>query len=207
MPAQMTPTAWGQGLKNALLCGLGVLVFWGAIAAAISLIFDQALFDSFGLAFAVLWSLIWLAFLGTWLYGRTAAGGVLLDCGPHPTWYLFLMQAVLFLILGLAGGLAASSVSRVFGIAGPIFGVSFAAYWFILATGRLQVREKGIWTYWSLLRWGKIGSYHWASDSNLLVRPKGPFWWFRGALPVPPEHKQAVEEFLAKHCPAQVVGA
>ncbi len=196
MPAQMTPTAWGQGLKNALICGIGVLAVWCAIAAAISLILHRPIFDCFGVAFAVLWGVILLAFLATWLYGRTAAGGVLLDCGPHPTWRLFLMQAVLFLIV-------ASSVSSVFGIAGPVFGVSFAAYWLIMATGRLQIRENGIWQYWSLLRWGKIGSYYWASDSTLLVRGKGFFTWLQGALPVPPEHKQAVEEFLALHCPAR----
>ncbi|HVC92842.1 MAG TPA: hypothetical protein VND64_04080 [Pirellulales bacterium] len=87
-----------------------------------------------------------------------------------------------------------------FVIGGTVFGITFAVYWLIMATGRLQIRENGIWQYWSLLKWGKIGSFHWASDSTLLMRAKGPLSWFQGALPVPPEHKQAVEEFLAKRC-------
>jgi len=202
MPAQMTLTAWGQGIKNALICGMGFLVSWCAIAAAISLIFDQPRVESSCLAFAGLWSLVWLAFLISWLHGRSVAGDVLLDCGPHPTRYLFLMQAILFLFLGLTGGLVASwPVSRVFVIGGTVFGITFAVYWLIMATGRLQIRENGIWQYWSLLKWGKIGSFHWASDSTLLMRAKGPLSWFQGALPVPPEHKQAVDEFLAKRSP------
>lgn len=206
MPAHMTPTAWGQGFKNALICGIGFLVFWCAIGAAISLIFDQPRVESFGFAFAVFWGFIFLAFLATWFYGWTVAGPVLLDCGPHPTRSLFLMEAVFFLILGLAGGLATTSVATVFGIAGPVFGVSFAAYWLIMATGRLQVCENGIWQYWSLLRWEKIGSYHWANDSTLLLRPKS-FFGLQGALPVPPEHRQAVSELLAARCAARSVDA
>jgi len=79
----------------------------------------------------------------------------------------------------------------------------FAACWLIIATGRLQVLEKGIWQYWRLLRWGKIGSYRWANDSTLVVEAKGPLSLLQGPLPFPPEHKQAVDELLTEHCPAQ----
>jgi len=201
----MTPTAWSQGLKNAALCGTGVLLLWCASTAAISLIFHQPLFDSLKFAFAAVWSLAWLVFLVTWFRGRMAAGVVLLDCGPHPVWWLFLTEAILFLFLGLTGSFAPLSVPRANAIAGPALTVSFTVYWLIMATGRLQVRESGIWQYWSLLRWGKIASYEWANDSTLLVRTKGPFSWFRGALPIPPEHKQAVEDFLTNRCPTQAL--
>jgi hypothetical protein len=213
MPAQMTPTAWGQGVKNALVCGIAMLVVWCIITAAVVLIFKQPIFRSFGVSGAALCGLALLVFLGAWLYGRSAGGRVLLDCGPHPTRNLFLLNAVLFLILGLMNGLEfilrlidageATSVSSLFGVGWPVILISFVPYWLIMASGRLQVRESGIWQYWSLLRWGKIGSYHWANDATLLVRGKGFFSWFQGALPVPPEHKQAVEELLAQHCPAQ----
>jgi hypothetical protein len=80
----MTPTARRQGLKNAVVCGIGLLVACCLIAAAIWLIFDQPLVDSFGLGVAVLGVFSWLVFLGTWLYGQVIAGRVLLDCGPQP---------------------------------------------------------------------------------------------------------------------------
>jgi hypothetical protein len=127
---------------------------------------------------------------------------------------------VLFPIVGLNVGLGSQATFKGFaklglqqpplaesfvGIAAPLFGVSFAVFYLIMATGRLQIRENGIWHYWGLLRWDKIGSYQWAADSTM--RAKGPLSkrLFQGALPVPPEHRQAVEEFLAKHCPAQAI--
>src|ERR1700722_19292976 len=174
MQPRMTATAWAQGAKNALICGVGVLLVLSAIAVVLWRVSGQGILYSFGLALAALWCPTFLVFLGTWLYGRNSGGRVLLDCGPHPTRVLFLVNAGLWLILGLTSGLALASVSQMFSIAGPVFGVSATAYALILATGRLQVQERGIWQYWSLLRWGKIGSYGWASDSTLLLRAKGP---------------------------------
>jgi hypothetical protein len=204
MPARMTATAWAQGAKNALICGVGVLFVWLVIVVLIWWIFDQSVFGSFWLAFVAIWCLIFPVFLGTWLYGRNSGGPVLLDCGPHPTRVLFLVNALLFPFVGLTIGLADTSFLSRFSIAGPIFVVSFAMYWLIMATGRLQIRENGIWAYWALLRWGKIGSYHWASDSTLTVQAKGRLSsLLEGALPVPLEHKQAVDEFLVERCPDQ----
>lgn len=203
MPAQMTPTAWGQGVKNALICGFGVLAAWFTITAFFAVNFQLPLLHSIGVAFAALCGLVLVVFLGTWIYGRNAAGRVLLDCGTHPTKILFLINAAIFPILGVVVGLNTTSLSWTFGIAGPVLGVSFGVFYLIMATGRLQVRENGIWAYWGLLPWGKVGSYQWANDGTLLVRRKGPLALMQGALPVPPEHKQAVEELLAKHVPAQ----
>jgi len=116
------------------------------------------------------------------------------------------------LMAGLTAGFIATSVPKFFfGIADPVFGMftvcpvfgMLAACYLIMATGRLQVREKGIWQYWRLLRWGKIGSYRWANDRILVVEAKGPLSLLQGALRFPPEQKQAVDELLTKHRPAQ----
>jgi hypothetical protein len=93
--------------------------------------------------------------------------------------------------------------TALFDLGWPVIMISFVPYWLIMAGGRLQVRENGIWQYWALLRWGRIRSYRWAKDSTLVVMPKGTLALFRAVLPVPPEHRQAVEEFLAKRCSAQ----
>ena len=216
MPAQMTPTAWSQGAKNALIMGIPVVVVWFIIAAAIVLIFKQPIIRSLSVAVGAIAVLAVLVFLGTWLYGRSVGGRVLLDCGPHPTRGLFLLEAAIFLGMGLLFGMEfivksidtpeANSPSSWFGIVLPAIMIAFVPYWLIMASGRLRVREGGIWQYWGLLRWEKIGFYRWANDATLLVRAKGFLSFFQGALPVPPEQKQAVEELLAKHCPAAAHG-
>jgi hypothetical protein len=186
-----------------LICGARLLTLSCAGAAVISLVFGQPFGDAFWTAWAILGGFSLLAFAGYWLLGRWAAGGVPLDCGPHPARWLFLLEAFLFLALGLSGAPGCVLARKTHAAAGPLAEILFGLLWLIFATGRLQVREGGIWQYWSLLRWEKIGSYQWASDSTLLVRAKGPFSWCRGALPFPTEHKHAVQEFLAEHCPIQ----
>jgi len=198
----MTPTAWGQGATNALICGLGILVFCCVMAAPVSLISGQPFFDSFGLALKVFWAFTLLGFLGTWLHDRADAGRVLLDCGPPPMRNLHFFNAGLLLILAWMEGVASAPLSSAFAISGPMFELSFAGFCLILATGRVQVRENGIWWNSSLLRWAKISSYHWADDSTLVVRQRGPLAFFKGALPFPPEHRQAIEKFMAERCRA-----
>jgi hypothetical protein len=93
MPAQMTPTAWGQGLKNALIAGLALFVVGCIITAPAVLIFKQPILRSCSISGTTLFGLVLLVALGTWLYARSAAGPVLLDCGPHPMRNLFLLNA------------------------------------------------------------------------------------------------------------------
>ena len=111
VPARMTLTAYGQGIKNALVCGAALLAVWLLTAGATSLVADKPIQEgAFGwLAFGLLWGLALLWFLATWLYGRQAGGQVLLDCGPHPTRTLFLFMAFIFLFTGITG-LSASKI-------------------------------------------------------------------------------------------------
>ncbi len=198
MPAQLTSTARRQGLKNALICGIGALVVWLAVTAALSLLPGRKFLDSMMLSFALLWVVTFLGFLGTWLYGLSTRGRVLLDCGPIPHRRIFLMMGVLWLLAPLGGGLAATPASQLLIAATPVFAVSFAAYWFIAATGRLQVRENGLWFYSGLLRWRKIEHYRWAPDSTLMLTATLPFS-LRGAVPVPPEHREHFDALLTQH--------
>ncbi len=201
MPARMTSTALRRGATNALICLVIFFAFWLLVAEVVSVLSHLSLADSCWFAFAILWGLIFLLFLGTWLYGLNAGGTVLLDCGPHPTRVLFLIEAALFTVMGLSGGLALGSLSYSFALVSPVFGITFGVYWLIMATGRLQIREGGIWQYWALLRWDKIESLQWSGDFTLLVKAQSRFPFLsRGALPIPPEQKQAINELLQKHC-------
>ena len=200
MPARMTATAYGQGVKNALVCGAGLLSVCALGGVAIWLITGRPFRESFGIAFGVILVLVFAWVFVAWCYDRNSGGEVLLDCGPHPTRKLFLLNAVIFLVIGVTSGLAASSLSKIFAVGGPVFGITFALYWVVLATGRLQVREAGIWTYWGLMRWEKIGSYDWGKDSTLFLRGKG---WLatllRGALPVAPQQRAMFEWLLQRN--------
>jgi hypothetical protein len=218
MLAQMTPTARRQGRKNAMIFLIASLVVWCVITAAVVLIFHQSIFRAFGVSGLALGGVAMLVFYGTWLYGRSAGGRVALDCGPHPTRTMFLAMAVLISIsvlsMGLIDGLEfigrwideeATSTSSFFSIGAFVFLMLTVPFDLIMASGRLQVRENGIWPYCGLVRWNKIVSYSWANDGTLLIRARKSFFsWTGGTLPVsvPPERKQAVEELLAKHCPA-----
>ncbi|MCF6284010.1 MAG: DUF5673 domain-containing protein [Candidatus Hydrogenedentes bacterium] len=71
-----------------------------------------------------------------------------------------------------------------------------------MALGRLQIREKGLWQHWSLLKWQKIESYEWKGESDciLMIQAKTIFPFLgRGALPIPIEQKAAVEKLLQAH--------
>ncbi len=202
MPARMTATAWRRGTINALLCMSIFLVIWSLVAKLISTVLRTSLNESLLLAWVILWCPIFLLFVGTWLHGLRTGGRVLLDCGPHPTWFLFLANAVLFMAMGLFGTLLGSSIPKSLAVAGPVLGVSFGVFWLIMASGRLQIREGGLWQYCGLLRWDKIEWCRWGGDATLVLKAKNPIPFLgRGALPIPPEDKQAINEQLQKLCP------
>jgi hypothetical protein len=200
MPAKMTSTIWDRGFRNMLICGVGVVVSYAVIMAFVVSFFHKSAGDAHYIAAAVVCAFAFLAFLAGWIYGRATAGPVLLDCGPHPIRWLFLVQAVILPFMGGMGWYSGKSAAAGFAVSGPVFFASFAAFSLVLATGRLQIRENGIWQYWSLLRWGRIDSCEWAEDSTLLVKARGFLALPQGALPVPPEHRQAVAELLAGRC-------
>lgn len=197
---RMTSTAWRQGLENALICGVGALLTWLAFAFIISLVLSQSISASFRPAFLSMWGLAFFGFIGSWIYGRCVRGRILLDCGPHPKRWLFVCYVVLFAFIGFRTASTATSAPDGFSIAGLPLVSSFGVYWLIIAFGRLQVSEHGIWLYWGMLSWSKVGSYQWADDSTLLLSTRGRLSFLRGALPVAPEHRQAVDDLLARYC-------
>ena len=197
------------------------------IIAALRWIFDQTFSDSVLIAAVVVFGLLLLlllSILGGWLYNRTVAGRFLLDCGPFPMRKGLLVMVASNLLMGLtcgAGLILIPGVPKI-GLAGPAIWIALAAFPLIKACGRLQVRDNGIWAYSCLIPWGNIGSRQWTSDSMLLLARKGSLSFLRWTflrwrlldlsreyrqsvdvlLPVPPEHRQSVEELLAKRCSA-----
>jgi hypothetical protein len=119
----MTATAWRRGATNALICSSILLVSWLLVAKLISSVSNYSFSESFWLAWACLWGLTFVLFLGTWFYGLNVGGRILLDCGPHPTRFLFLINAALFLATGFGGTFVGISFSRSIAIASPVLGI------------------------------------------------------------------------------------
>ncbi len=195
---RMTQASWKRGVMNAAIAA--VLMY--GLVALVTIGFSKALqwnvwtlvFGSFG----IIWILACIGMFISWLVGRKAAGAVLLDCGPHPAKKLFLSLAVFWIFLSVLSSFVQ------YGEAQMIFnawGMSFGCYWLFMSTGRLQIRENGIWQYWSLLRWEKIKSYHWRgkTDATLMIQTKAYFSFMgRGAVPVAIEQKDAVDDLLTE---------
>lgn len=84
-PARMTATAYGQGLKNALVCGTGLLIVWLLGGVAIRFGTGKPVRESFGIAFAPIWAVVFLWFFGAWLYYVCVVLGSLGHGSPSDT--------------------------------------------------------------------------------------------------------------------------
>ncbi len=191
MKTRMTITAYLQGVANMLVIGVCVFGAWLTIRWLVSLISGRTLAESGGIAFAIFWIGCMVALVGGWIYGRSRRGALLLDCGSHPTRWLFLVMAAIFFIAGVTGSIVNFNDSM--GRWGTLFALSFSAYWILMGTGRLGIHEHGVWTYWGLMRWKRVKGYYWADDGTLIVKTSGPLsYLLHGAIPVPVE---CVDEF------------
>lgn len=202
MPTRMTETAWRQGAKNALIVVPLFLIASVLLQQILVSIYRENPAEANRDAFAVLGGFVLVIALATWIYGRSIAGRLLLDCGPNPGQKGNFILAILMLGVTLWHSRSCSpiSLSAVFNLNGLWFPASLAAFFLVAAFGRLQVRENGIMQYWTLLKWSKIASYRWTDDCTLLLTKRRRLS-LRVALSVPPEQKQAVDELLVKFCP------
>jgi len=199
-----------QGRNNALVCLVGVVLVTAGITLAIRHLLEWPLGQSVFAALGLLSAFFFVVFFGAWFRSRSIAGPVVLDCGEHPTKGLFLFNAIMwsiFAVFAVVPVLVAAFGGKN-GLLNPIlialWLTAFALYWFIMAFGRLQILENGIWQYAELLRWDRIEAYDWQGDQNrtLMVRTKTKMPFFgRGALPVPLEHRNAVDDLLRKYVP------
>jgi hypothetical protein len=188
----MTPTAWHRGAANLLVCIAILAIGSLLLGLLISALFHRSLGESCRLACVFLTSLGMILSLVLWVLGLHAAGRVLLDCGPHPRRTLWLVDAAVSLALGLWG----------WTLFGPIF-IPCAVISTILASGRLQIRESGIWLYWGLARWGKIEFCRVTEESTIVIKMKRhlPFL-VRGSAPptLPAGQRESVIRLLQEHC-------
>lgn len=188
MFAGMTTNAWRTWLIDALLLVLGLCAAWGVITLAVALVTEQPLGASSARAGDLLWWCLLLYIAGSWLYGRLTAGRLLLDCGPSSA-RPFALLAAAFYIFGALWNLFTMGDEI-------LWDMSFGAFILLLAFGRLQIRENGIWEYLTLLRWRKVVSYAWPNDATLVLQMKGLLRPSQTLVPVPLEKQAEIDALL-----------
>jgi hypothetical protein len=196
------PRYWLRVLAFVFALIAGLLAYLALVAAGVSLIFNRDFGESFKgvLLFVEFVCLLALLFaLGIWMSKLRGRGRVLIDFGPDRMRKFFLAVGILCLFAAILGGVSAAlnSSERWSMVFLPPLQLALAVQFLVRSRGRVQITENGIWQNLNLLCWEQIGSYHWVHDSTLVaVNGKGPVTL---KLPVPPEHKRAVEEILTQH--------
>ena len=201
MIAEMSAAARRQAITNALVvCSLGFAVT-GLAALGFAVTLGRSWIESllFGLALVV--GISYLLGLRSWLRGRRRAGGVLLDCGPHPSRRSSLINAASFFVSGVVLSLISLSSSGIMNILG-LFVMLHAIIMALIALRHFQLREHGLWSGMGLLPWDKIESFWWDGDWTLMMTTKGSRWLFKkGAYLVRPDLREAVDRLLRARVP------
>jgi hypothetical protein len=145
----------------------------------------------------LLWVFCVVRFVGRGLRDRCTRGAILLDCGRYPGRIPLVAALLLFLAYVLYHDLG-SRRSDLLWWWSPLLLAALALLAFSTVLGRLLVYENGIWYYSTLIRWNRIRCYRWIEGSKLLITGTEVLSTYEVA--VPPEHRQAVDDFLAQYC-------
>lgn len=201
MSARMSFSVWQQGFVGAAACVFGVAVFWLGASLLIPLVSDGSSAMTLAVGCALLWGALFLAFFIGWLHEWNASGNLLVDCGLHPAWGVFVLNAGVFLLVALSGCYTATAFSPIHGLAGCLFGTSIAIYWIIMASGRLQLRETGLWAYWGLVPWTQIEHFYWESDRMLVLHVRSRVSRLhQGRIPVPADDRPVIDQLIRQCC-------
>ncbi len=138
---------------------------------------------------------------------KKVAGAILMDCGRMKTsGFAFLYFAIVPLLIVIMTCVDFNTMPWYYWALGAILCMPMAIYFLSIITGHLQVRTNGIWHYIGFLPWHEIESWGWTgeSESTLLIVKNGR-WPFsrRGALHVPNDMKEQVDEYLRQYCVAR----
>jgi hypothetical protein len=92
---------------------------------------------------------LWLVLASTIAYQRRSSGTVLMDFGRQPMFKMQMVFALLMIALAIASAINGDSLTQTFAYS------ALAVWFFVVARGRLQVRDRGIMNN-GLLSWNRI---------------------------------------------------
>ena len=150
------------------------------------------------------------AFIFTWLRHKKQAGSVLVDLGRTKLQKGLLFGGGCFVVSSI--GSVVTSFLDAEGVLG-IKEVSFGLLWlfsgvvmFLQGLSHLEIRKGGIFYLGNFFKWEKIESHVWEGENGLtltlLVRKLLPFGRTL-SLPIPANHKEAVENLLERYVPSE----
>src|SRR4029077_8963171 len=109
--------------------------------------------------FWLILGLVWLG-LAIWpVHQRRASGPILMDLGPSPLFKLYLACGLSMAVVAILSALNPNSRAQAFGY------VTWAAWFFVMARGRFEIRDRGVMSG-GLLPWHRI-SRCFATDNNV----------------------------------------
>ena len=203
MSPPMTSETWRSGSRSLAIVVLGAGFLIGPLALCLSLALDSPLFLTLLFLFAVGSTLCYVAYLIVTIRNRVRAGRVLLDCGPTSMRWLYWLTGAMFLTYGTVKILGFNTDGEdplEFWI--HVWFIIFSSFHFVMALGRLQVRDQGIWQHGQLIKWGRFESYDWTGDRGCTLTYQYKSWLpflGEGAVAFRPEHQQAVDDLLEAH--------
>ena len=187
---------WPNLILAVVAMGATLAVWWGFHAYGIDIFRPRTRAND--VFFIVMGSGIWMG-LGIQVWQRRRAGELLLDLAPAAARNLWRCVAVLC-IVGAIPLLTDRTPSVLWQ---AVFRIGLGCNLIFWASGRLQVRERGILTPMGLLRWEKIRSHVWKNSCTMRLAIRSYVPWVREVdLQVPVEHVPEMDRFFASHLAA-----
>jgi len=116
---------------------------------------------------------VWLVLIVTWLWSKMQAGSLLLVLGQQNKVMMLVGIATVLMVIPIF--ILGQSPDRfIYGYYNLVSGI----YLLLYSLSSLEIREKGIWSHGSLIRWEQIESYVWKINTNitLMVKFKQPLY-------------------------------
>lgn len=180
---------WRDVTLNAAAAIICAAIVWRAGEAALKLAAKHEFGAKEWLALAIVFipAAVWAAI--AYRRVRRRRGELLVDCGAQ--------SGRVTALAGAAGGLIwADRLGPVLHNVGPLIALLAAGIILLGAFARVRVYAGGVWVYFGLFDWDRIGSYKWSKAGRLILHGKR---FERGEidkLPVPEHCREGVNHCL-----------
>lgn len=201
MSVNASDTVVSRELAAGAICSsIGVILF-AVITPIVAYAFNISLLHAGAYSLAANWCIAIFAGSVNAVRGKLTSGAVLVNCGPHPTRWVFLFGAVIFGATAFPAGQNNGWLGTAQWIVTP-FLLSMALFQLVMFAGHIRLCDNGIWQYFGLIKWPSIASWHWDTETQnvvvLQLTPRNRLPGWRVSLAIPPEHHQTVDQLLGQ---------